>query len=218
MTPHAVEPSDGTCLRQSIMNRGFRSPTVPGGKLAWVPDRRGVPAHPSPCSLILLSVTPRPHHAVHLNEPASIMRLLCARKRRRDSSRLFVASLEQAVLAFLLENVERSYYSVELSDDAGLSRGGVNQALHALDEAGLVLTEDIGVKRLYRANRTGACRAPLNLSDSPLRSTRRLLLAVAREAISFLNIRAFRNPVRVHASGGKDTVSTRTCRSLAPDR
>jgi hypothetical protein len=54
------------------------------------------------------------------------MKLLSARKRRRDSSRLFVASLEQAVLAFLLENSEKSYYSVELSDDAGLSRGGVN--------------------------------------------------------------------------------------------
>jgi DNA-binding transcriptional ArsR family regulator len=80
------------------------------------------------------------------------MKLLCARKRRRDSNKLFVASLEQAVLAFLLEHVENSYYSVELSDDAGLSRGGVNQALHALDEAGLVLTEDLGVKRLYRAN------------------------------------------------------------------
>ena len=75
-----------------------------------------------------------------------------SRKRRTDSSKLFVASLEQAVLAFLVENPERSYYSVELSDDAGLSRGGVNQALHALDEAGLVLAEDLGVRRLYRAN------------------------------------------------------------------
>ena len=75
-----------------------------------------------------------------------------SRKRRPAPSRLFVASLEQAVLAFLLEHDEKGYYSVELSDDAGLSRGGVNQALHALDKAGLVLTEDLGVKRLYRAN------------------------------------------------------------------
>jgi len=80
------------------------------------------------------------------------MRLLCARKRRSDSGKLFVASLEQAVLAFLCGNPERSFYSVELSDDAGLSRGGVNQALHKLADAGLVLTEDLGVKRLYRAN------------------------------------------------------------------
>jgi DNA-binding transcriptional ArsR family regulator len=97
------------------------------------------------------------------------MKLLCARKRRRDSSRLFVASLEQAVLAFLLEHIEKSYYSVELSDDAGLSRGGVNQALHALDEAGLVLIEDLGVKRLYRANfadpRVRAFKAPLETAS-----------------------------------------------------
>jgi DNA-binding MarR family transcriptional regulator len=80
------------------------------------------------------------------------MKLLSLRKRRPDSGRLFVASLEQAVLAFLLEHDEKGYYSVELSDDAGLSRGGVNQALHVLDKAGLVLTKDLGVKRLYLAN------------------------------------------------------------------
>jgi DNA-binding transcriptional ArsR family regulator len=81
------------------------------------------------------------------------MKLLSARKRRPDSSKLFVASLEQAVLAFLLKDPERSYYSVELSDDAGLSRGGVNQALHTLAEVGLVvLTEERGPKRFYRAN------------------------------------------------------------------
>ncbi len=80
------------------------------------------------------------------------MKLLSARKRKPDSSKLFVASLEQAVLAFLLENPERSYYSVELSDDAGLSRGGVNQALHALEAAGLVLVVEVGPKRFYRAN------------------------------------------------------------------
>lgn len=97
------------------------------------------------------------------------MKLLSVRKRKPDSSKLFVASLEQAVLAFLLENPDRSYYSVELSDDAGLSRGGVNQALHALDEAGLVLTEDLGVKRFYRAN----------LVDARVRAFKALLDAAA---------------------------------------
>jgi len=81
------------------------------------------------------------------------MKLLSARKRKSYSSKLFVASLEQAVLAFLLENPEQSYYSVELSDDAGLSRGGVNQVLHRLADAGLVVvTEERGPKRFYRAN------------------------------------------------------------------
>lgn len=36
-----------------------------------------------------------------------------SRRRRPGSSKLFVASLEQAVLAFLCENPERSFYSVE---------------------------------------------------------------------------------------------------------
>ena len=56
------------------------------------------------------------------------------------------------MLAFLCDNSERSFYSVELSDDAGLSRGGVNQALHTLAEAGLVEAEDRGRMRFYRAN------------------------------------------------------------------
>ena len=81
------------------------------------------------------------------------MKLLSRRKRKPDPSKLFVASLEQAVLAFLLKDPERSYYSLELSDDAGLSRGGVNQALHTLAEVGLVvLTDERGQKRFYRAN------------------------------------------------------------------
>jgi DNA-binding transcriptional ArsR family regulator len=97
------------------------------------------------------------------------VKLLSARKRRHDSSGLFVASLEQAVLAFLLENPERSYYSVELSDDAGLSRGGVNQALHVLAEAGLVEAEDRGPKRFYRAN----------LADARVRAFKALLEAAS---------------------------------------
>lgn len=97
------------------------------------------------------------------------MKLLRARKRRPDSGRLFVASLEQAVLAFLLEHDEKGYYSVELSDDAGLSRGGVNQALHVLDEAGLVITKDLGVKRLYLAN----------LADPRVQAFKALLQATA---------------------------------------
>lgn len=92
-----------------------------------------------------------------------------SRKRRPDSSRLFVASLEQAVLAFLLENPERSLYSVELSDDSGLSRGGVNQALHTLAEVGLVEAEDRGRKRFYRAD----------LADARVRAFKALLDAAA---------------------------------------
>ncbi len=80
------------------------------------------------------------------------MKLLSLRKRKPDSSKLFVASLEQAVLAFLLEHDVKDYYSIELSDDAGLSRGGVNQALHVLEEAELVTGRDVGIERLYRAN------------------------------------------------------------------
>ena len=97
------------------------------------------------------------------------MKLLSARKRRPDSSRLFVASLEQAVLALLCENPERSFYSVELSDDAGLSRGGVNQALHALAEVGLVEAEDRGLRRFYR----------VNLADARVRAFKALLDAAA---------------------------------------
>jgi DNA-binding transcriptional ArsR family regulator len=74
------------------------------------------------------------------------------------------------VLAFLLKEPDRSYYSVELSDDAGLSRGGVNQALHRLAEAGLVvLTEERGPKRFYRAN----------LADARVRAFNVLLDAAA---------------------------------------
>jgi DNA-binding transcriptional ArsR family regulator len=102
------------------------------------------------------------------------MKLLSSRKRRRDSGRLFVASLEQAVLAFLIEHDEKDYYSVELSDDAGLSRGGVNQALHTLDEAGLVLIRELGVRRLYSANiadrRVKAFKALLETASASSRS------------------------------------------------
>ena len=102
------------------------------------------------------------------------MKLLSARKRRTDSSKLFVASLEQAVLAFLLKEPERSYYSVELSDDAGLSRGGVNQALHALADVGLVEAEDRGPKRFYRANLADArVRAFKDLLDAAAAGNRR---------------------------------------------
>ena len=97
------------------------------------------------------------------------MKLLSRRKRIPDASKLFVASLEQAVLAFLLKNPDRSYYSVELSDDAGLSRGGVNQALHTLDDAGLVLAVEVGPKRFYRPN----------LDDERVRAFRALLAAAS---------------------------------------
>jgi predicted nucleotidyltransferase len=64
---------------------------------------------------------------------------------------LFVASLEQAVLAFLCAHADRSFYGVEVAGEAGLSRGGVNRTLRRLAEAGLVDAEDRGRMRFYRA-------------------------------------------------------------------
>jgi predicted nucleotidyltransferase len=64
---------------------------------------------------------------------------------------LFVASLEQAVLAFLCGHADRSFYGVEVAGEAGLSRGGVNRVLRKLAEAGLADAEGRGRMRFYRA-------------------------------------------------------------------
>ncbi len=96
------------------------------------------------------------------------MKYASSHSRRPNPSRVFVASLEQAVLAFLCENAQRSFYGVEVSGEAGLSRGGVNRALRVLARAGLLEAEDRGRMRFYRANladsRVRAFKALLNVS------------------------------------------------------
>lgn len=93
------------------------------------------------------------------------MKYVSSRFRRTGSGRLFVASLEQAVLAFLCAHADRSFYGVELAGEAGLSRGGVNRALRELARAGLVEAEDRGRMRFYRAR----------LADPRVRSFKTLL-------------------------------------------
>jgi predicted nucleotidyltransferase len=93
------------------------------------------------------------------------MRYVSSRRHRAGSGRLFVASLEQAVLAFLCAHADRSFYGVELAGEAGLSRGGANRALRKLARAGLVDAEDRGRMRFYRAR----------LADPRVRSFKTLL-------------------------------------------
>jgi predicted nucleotidyltransferase len=93
------------------------------------------------------------------------MKYASSRGRPSDSGRLFVASLEQAVLAFLCAHADRSYYGVEVTDEAGLSRGGVNRVLRELARAGLVEAEARGRMRFYRAR----------LADPRVRSFKTLL-------------------------------------------
>jgi predicted nucleotidyltransferase len=102
-----------------------------------------------------------------------IMKNTNSRTRTVKPARLFAATLEQATLEFLSENADRSLYGVEVADEAGLSRGGVNVALRALARAGLLEAEDRGRMRFYRANladaRVRAFKALLNVSRlSPL--------------------------------------------------
>jgi len=96
------------------------------------------------------------------------MKNASSRAGKPESDRVFVASLEQAVLAFLCENAHRDFYGSEVSGETGLSRGGVNGALHALARAGLVEAEDRGRMRFYRANladaRVRAFKTLLNVS------------------------------------------------------
>ncbi len=93
------------------------------------------------------------------------MKYVSSGRRLSDSGRLFVASLEQAVLAFLCANADRSFYGVEVAGEAGLSRGGVNRVLRELARAGLAEAEDRGRMRFYRAR----------LADPRVRSFKMLL-------------------------------------------
>ena len=93
------------------------------------------------------------------------MKYASSRGHLSDSGQLFVASLEQTVLAFLCADAGRSFYGVEVAGEAGLSRGGVNRALRGLARAGLVEAEDRGRMRFYRAR----------LADPRVRSFKTLL-------------------------------------------
>jgi predicted nucleotidyltransferase len=88
---------------------------------------------------------------VHYDELAFTMKYVSSGRRQSNSGRLFVASLEQAVLAFLCAHADRSFYGVEVAGEAALSRGGVNRVLRELAKARLVETEDRGRMRFYRA-------------------------------------------------------------------
>jgi DNA-binding transcriptional ArsR family regulator len=66
--------------------------------------------------------------------------------------RPFVATAEQAVLAFLVRNPHRSCYDRQVADETGLSRGAVNGALRALAESGLLKREQKGRMKFYAAN------------------------------------------------------------------
>jgi len=102
---------------------------------------------------------------VHYDELEFTMKYVSSRGRPSDSGRLFVASLEQAVLAFLCAHADRSFYGAEVAGEAGLSRGGVNRVLRELARAGLAEAEDRGRMRFYRAR----------LADPRVRSFKTLL-------------------------------------------
>jgi len=97
------------------------------------------------------------------------MKYAGSRPRRGGPRPLFVASLEQAVLAFLCAHADRSFYGVELAGEAGLSRGGVNRVLRRLARARLVEAEDRGRMRFYRARladpRVRSFKVLLNVDD-----------------------------------------------------
>lgn len=66
--------------------------------------------------------------------------------------RPFVATVMQEVLAFLAQNAQRVFYDREVAAETGLSRGAVNAALRALADSGLLLREERGRMKFYRAS------------------------------------------------------------------
>lgn len=73
------------------------------------------------------------------------------RPKHRDG-RPFVASVQQAVLAFLAGNPHRSCYDRQVATETGLSRGAVNGALRALAKSGLLRVVRQGRMKFYAAN------------------------------------------------------------------
>lgn len=64
--------------------------------------------------------------------------------------RPFVATAEQAVLAFLARNADREFFDRQVADEAGVSRGAANAALRSLARAGLLHAEPRGRMKFYR--------------------------------------------------------------------
>jgi DNA-binding transcriptional ArsR family regulator len=73
-------------------------------------------------------------------------------RRQPGAGRPFVATVEQAVLAFLAADPHRGYYDRQVADKTGRSRGAVNGALRALARSGLLLVEQKGRMKFYSAN------------------------------------------------------------------
>jgi DNA-binding transcriptional ArsR family regulator len=79
--------------------------------------------------------------------------------------RPFVATVEQAVLAFMTGDPHGSYYDRQVANETGLSRGAVNGALRSLAKSGLLRVERKGRMKFYSAN----------LDDATVRSFKTLV-------------------------------------------
>lgn len=64
----------------------------------------------------------------------------------------FSTSTSQAILAFLCQNPQQSFYSGEIADKISLSKGGTNQSLHNLAQQGILKTEKKGRMIFYSAD------------------------------------------------------------------
>ena len=61
----------------------------------------------------------------------------------------FSTSTSQAILTFLCQNPQQSFYSGEIADKTELSKGGTNQSLRELAEQGALKTEKKGRMIFY---------------------------------------------------------------------
>lgn len=86
-------------------------------------------------------------------------------RRKTGNGRPFVATVGQAVLAFLVGDPHQSYYDRQVAEETGLSRGAVNGALRALAESGLLRVERKGRMKFYSAS----------LDDARIRAYKSLL-------------------------------------------
>lgn len=89
-------------------------------------------------------------------------------RRKPGNGRPFVATVEQAVLAFFVRDPHQSYYDRQVAEETRLSRGAVNGALRALAGSGLLRVERKGRMKFYSANpddaRIRAFKSLLNIS------------------------------------------------------